>query len=256
MILNLLPEEKSKVADFATRNNLTGNVYPIIFECSPRSQQARMNVEKACRIANRVIKQNPQVIFLLSTTEPVPSQHDRIITTTGLSWRENAELTKYCQLFIGSSSGVSWLNLSTAGGNIPMIQNVCAEADFMEATFNPSVELDLMALGLPTDNIIELIDPSEEKLTACICCVIRDTFPIARQKFRERKDYTPYEILEHFATNTANAYYKYKNIYTAEFGPGYHARQLLLWMIKKIIPVRLKDAIKHHLNANRKNSNL
>ena len=58
----------------------------------------------------------------MSSQIEIVSNDPHIISGHTLSFRENAELTKYCSLLVGCSSGITWLATSDWAKPLPMIQ--------------------------------------------------------------------------------------------------------------------------------------
>lgn len=238
-VISLLPEEVERVADFARKHGLTdGGCYPVLFECSPLSCQSTMNVEKAIKISRRVIASYPQVKFILSTKDKLPDADDHIIDGSVLSWRENAELTKYCKLLVGCSSGITWLNMSDWAAKIPTVQSI--SNNFMDGVISPSLEIDLMYLGLSTEKVIEFVDPEDEKLIDCICWVIKDSFAGAKKVFQERRPYSKEELTTHFAMSATQAFYDYRDILKRDFVFVFHAKTWLKRIVKKIMSGKIR----------------
>ncbi len=132
-ILNLTARENKHVADFAEERNLTDpELFPILFECSPLSGQSAMDFEMAFSIARTLTRRYPQVRIILSSKTAF-EETSSIFDGSRISWRENAALTGYCKLLLGCSSGITWLNYSTAGAAIPTLQ-------FLEASYNAGIK--------------------------------------------------------------------------------------------------------------------
>jgi ADP-heptose:LPS heptosyltransferase len=198
-LIFLTQEEIKNVEAFAKKHELFENRwYPIIFEYTPQAFQSDFNEEKATKIAKKIIKENPHVKFIFSSHKPLTNHSSRMIDGSVLSWRENAELTKYCKLLVGCSSGITWINTSNAAAKIPMVQSICSEDKFFNGILTPSVELDFIRTGISTKSIIEFTDPSTEDLTYCLDLIIKKSFSEAKIKFFERKKCSSHIIDNYF----------------------------------------------------------
>ena len=111
---------------------------------------------------------------------PISSNSWRIIDGSVLSFRENAELSKYCTLLVGCSSGISWLCTSEWAKQLPMIQLINPRS-FWFASFIRDHE----HWGLSTELIIEMASCREDSLVDCILMTITDGFSDARIKYHE-----------------------------------------------------------------------
>ena len=89
----------------------------------------------------------------------------RIVDASSLTFRENAELSKYCTLLIGCSSGITWLLTSTWAKKIPTIQILKKGALLYEFA---SVSYDLNYWGQQTDHIIEITKFDEDYIFDCV----------------------------------------------------------------------------------------
>ena len=120
---------------------------------SPGSGQSKINNNFAIIISKRIIKRFENSVILLSSNQKIHTGNERIIDASELTFRENAELSKYCNLLIGCSSGITWLLTSTWAKKIPTIQILKKRALLFEFA---SVSYDLNYWGLSTDHIIEI----------------------------------------------------------------------------------------------------
>lgn len=105
-----------------------------------------------------------------------------IVDGSALGFREIAELTRYCSLFIGCSSGLTWLCTSDAARTIPMIQVLTKGAGMLGA-----VVADLDYWGLPSGHVIEMRDCDVEHAAACALDVLTAGLASARPKYHENQ---------------------------------------------------------------------
>ena len=180
-VLRLSTAEVENVRRFAAERKLSEKKPVILFECVPRSGQSSTNLEYALDVVKQVVSSLPSVCVILSSHLSFASNDDRIIDGSVLSFRENAELTKYCTVLVGSSSGISWLCTSDWAKRLPMIQLIKPDA-FCFA----SVVYDHEYFSLPCDSIIEMKDSNPGRLVQCIVSAIEDDFVRAKSVFHEK----------------------------------------------------------------------
>ena len=179
-VLRLRPGEVENVRQFAERNRLKESTHVILFECGPKSGQSAVTPEGALVLAERLVGSIEGVSVILSSDRSIPARDFRIVDGSVLSFRENAELTKYCTLLVGCSSGISWIATSDWAKPLPMIQLVNADP------WIPSSMLqDFEEQGLPTDLLIEMTEFSPEKVYDCIKTALGD-FKEAKRLFNTR----------------------------------------------------------------------
>jgi len=102
-----------------------------------------------------------------------------------LTYRENVELLNNCNLLIGCSSGITWLNSSTYSKKIPSIQVVNKDEVFTSSGGSASVIQDYKNFNIPTDEIIEFKDFSYDTLMDCIDITIKNDIKTAKCKYNE-----------------------------------------------------------------------
>jgi len=179
-IIRLTDVEIRNVHDFIQRHDLDGKKKVILFECVPYSGQSFVTPDFALDTARRLISEIPDVYFILSGNIPCASDEERIIDGSVLSFRENAELTKYCSLLVGCSSGISWLCTSDWAKPLPMIQLLKKRTSFY-ASFVHDYEYRQEDVSL----FLEMTDCSAEKLCECIKLIYTNGFPVARSRYHE-----------------------------------------------------------------------
>jgi hypothetical protein len=180
-VLRLSSAEIENVRIFAEFHHLKEKKYVILFECSPKSGQSFVTLDFALDVSKKIIEQISDLCVIISSNESFHSDDNRIIDGSILSFRENAELTKYCTLLIGCSSGISWLCTSDWAKPLPMIQ-LLKKGTSVYASFIHDHEYQ----GIPTCSIIEMTDCSVETLSQCIKTILNDGFSVARQIFHEQ----------------------------------------------------------------------
>ena len=214
-VVRLSESEVERVRVFAEAHRLRERQGVILFECVPRSGQSAATLEFALGIAHSLVRSVDNVSVILSSHVTFHSDNDRIIDGSVLSFRENAELSKYCTLLVGSSSGVTWLCTSDWAKPLPMIQMIKPDA-FCFA----SVVYDHQYFGLPYDSIIELRDDEPGRLLPCVLKVIAGDFTGARREFHRemRMSYRHYE-------NTQRTYLQHGRLVEAVRFFYFHVRR-------------------------------
>ena len=177
-VLILTDAEKQNVKLFAERNQLQQFKHIILWEYAPQSGQSVLSFDFVMKVAEK-ITQLPKTCVILSSANSFPST-TKIIDASSLRVRENAELTHYCSLLIGCSSGITWLSTSSAAKQLPMLQLLDPQAYFRNA---PSI--DFTWYGISTEELIELIKFDEEKIVSAVKAIIEEGIIVARQKFNE-----------------------------------------------------------------------
>ncbi len=177
-VLVLREEEKQKVKQFAESNQLQQFKNVILWEYAPQSGQSVFSFDFVMKVAER-ITQFPDTCVILSSANSF-SSGEKIIDASILSVRENAELTHYCSLLIGCSSGITWLSTSSAAKQLPMLQLLDPQAYFRNA---PSVDFD--RYGISTNELIELMDFGEEKIVKAVKTIVEEGIIKAKEKLNE-----------------------------------------------------------------------
>jgi hypothetical protein len=118
---------------------------------------------------------------LFCSNIPIQATASNIINASGLSFRENAELSKYCDLLVGCSSGITWLLTSDWAKPLPTIQLLNNKATW----FN-SVVKDHEVRGVPAGHVIELYDFDASSAAACILDALTGTFEQVRKKYHQQ----------------------------------------------------------------------
>ena len=180
-VIRLSPAEVENVRIFAESHHLEEKKHVILFECSPKSGQSFVTLDFAMEVSKKLIERIPDLCVIISSNDPVCSTDERIIDGSVLSFRENAELTKYCTLLIGCSSGISWLSTSDWAKPLPMVQ-LLKKKTFMYASFVHDHDYH----GIASDSIIEMTECSEDILADCISAIFSDGFLNARQIYHEK----------------------------------------------------------------------
>ena len=178
-VLVLSDEEIFRVAAFAEKHRLSSYKNVLLWEYAPQSGQNTLDFQMVKRIAEKLTSQK-ETCVILSAANSFEST-EKIIDASVLSVRENAELSKYCTLLIGSSSGITWLCTSSAGKLLPMVQLLNPKSPFLNA---PSVDFE--RYGISTHQLIELISFDELKILDCVETVIDEGVSAAKMQFNQQ----------------------------------------------------------------------
>jgi ADP-heptose:LPS heptosyltransferase len=176
-IIKLSNSETDRVKQFAIQHNLESYKHVILMECGPDSFVSSLNPGSAYRLAENVITKHDDVAIILSSNKRIDSRSARIIDGSVLSFRENAELTHYCTLFIGCSSGISWLTTTTQAKHLPKVILI----DY-SSFYTPSMVYDLEYCKLSTEDIIEVHENKNSlaELEDCTELIINNDFKKAK----------------------------------------------------------------------------
>jgi hypothetical protein len=159
-VIMLSQNEIDRVKVFAEKHDLKTMKNVILFESSPGSGQSGVTPDFVMQVAEELTK-IPRTVIILSGKEPLFSKNPAIIDGSGLSLRETVELTKYCTFLIGSSSGVTWICQSEQAKPLPTVQ-ILTEGSIA------SLINDHTYHNQPTDDIIELVSPSVERVVSSV----------------------------------------------------------------------------------------
>lgn len=178
-MLKIAIEEKEKVKNFAEAHKLKDYKNVILWEYAPQSGQSNLTFEFVMGLAKKITNLSSTCVILSSAKSFVPTS--KIIDASGLSVRENAELTHYCSLLIGCSSGITWLSTSNAAKQLPMIQLLNSQAFFLNA---PSVDFERN--GISSEYLIELIDIEEGRVYDCVRKIIEECFAYSKERYHQQ----------------------------------------------------------------------
>jgi hypothetical protein len=165
-VLRLLDQEVEHVKQFVDEYRLREYRNVVLFECAPGSNQSFLTPEVAIRVAKRVVNSHKGTAFVLSSHLAVRSDSPTIVDGSVLSFRENAELSKYCTLLLGCSSGITWLLTSDWAKKLPTIQFLGQSKRWYSFA---SVKYDHRFWGLDTAHILESNLAREEDVAELVC---------------------------------------------------------------------------------------
>ncbi len=191
-VLRLSDNEINNTRLFSEQHNLSNYKQVILFEFAPLSGQSAITKEIAIRITGKLCE-NKDIAVVLSSGNKIQHADKNIIDGSVLSLRETAALTHYCSMLLGCSSGITWVSTSDAAKQLPMIQIINPETDWV----NP-VSRDFKRYGMDANSVIELTHLNESELINCII-EASVNFSSAHAKYNQ-------EIPVHFKT-TRNIVY-------------------------------------------------
>jgi len=180
-ILRLGNDEIERVRNFAEQHNLLKRSHVILFEYTGSSSQSFVKPEYALSVAQRLLSRLPDCSIILSSHLKITTGDTRIIDGSVLTLRENAELTKYCSLLIGCSSGVTQIVLTDWAKPLPMIQLLLASTSVYA-----SIAHDLEYGQQSSEQVLEMTDCPIEQVVECAYTALIQGFYEARCRFNQR----------------------------------------------------------------------
>lgn len=120
-VVRLTAGEVENVRRFAAKHVLHRFKKTILFECIGTSGQSFLTDEFIEEFCGMIAADHPDVCLILSSNKKFGITAPNVVDGSQLSFRENAELTKYCSLFIGVSSGITWLCTADSAKDLPKI---------------------------------------------------------------------------------------------------------------------------------------
>jgi len=181
-VIRLREDEVQKVKDFADKYGLQQYRQVILFECSAFSGQSFVTPEWAMEVAQNLIRHHEDLFIIITTHFRLENLHPRIATASHLTLRENAELTKYCTLLVGCSSGITWIATTDWAKRLPMIQFLRRGIGFAFA----SVAYDHRYWGLDDSQIIETTNNDVQDAVKLISDVLVRGIAVCRPVYHRR----------------------------------------------------------------------
>ena len=181
-VLQLTSAEKNKVREYVTSNNFEKFTSVILMECSSFSGQSFVDSAWALKVAHKLVNEFEDLAIVVSTHENLNSDHKRILIANSISLRENVELSHYCSLLVGCSSGVTWSTVSEEAKRLPMVQFLNRVIGFSFA----SVVYDHERWSLSTADILETTNPSIEDAVKLISFVLKNGIGPAKERYHQQ----------------------------------------------------------------------
>lgn len=182
-VMRLKEEEVKRVAAFAEKHKLEEMKYVVLFESAARSRQSFINPSFALDVSKHLLSKLDNCAVILSSNEKIQTDNPRIIDGSELTLRDNAEVSKYCHLLVGCSSGISWICSSDWAKPLPTVQVL-----YRSTSVYASMHHDAEYFGLPTEKIIEVKDCGAEYLAGCIYESLTGDFSAVKKKYHEDVD--------------------------------------------------------------------
>ena len=170
-VIRLSENEISDVVQFMASHRITNSDMVILFEAASTSGQSFVTPEFAVHTAERALRNSPKIKFIISSDKRIDNVHPHIIDGSTLTFRQNAEVTKYCSLLIGCSSGISWLATSDWAKPLPQIQLLSGRTRMFASMFH-----DAKYFNLPTENFIELVDVEPQEVAEIVILSMREGY--------------------------------------------------------------------------------
>jgi hypothetical protein len=177
-VVRLSESEVRNVKRFAQGHKLEQFKNVILFECSPGSSQSSVNTGFALQVVKEITLRHPDTCFILSTPKAVMTSSAQIFDASVLTFRENAELSKYCTLLVGCSSGITWLCTSDWARKLDTIQ-IIDEGYGMFA----GVAYDQDLWNIDCSHILEISNKAIGSLAQIIEVTLTRGFPEAKQRY-------------------------------------------------------------------------
>ncbi len=178
-VVRLAQTEVGAVSKFVATHGLGPSDIIILMEAASSSGQSFVTPEYALRAAEIALRADHDLKFILSSDKKIESRNHNIIDGSALTLRENAELTKYCTLLVGSSSAISWIATSDWAKPLPQIQLLRKNTRMYASMLQ-----DAKYFGLPTENILEVVDVSPQETADMIISVVALGFAQTRSLYQ------------------------------------------------------------------------
>jgi hypothetical protein len=163
-----------------------------------------------------------------------------------LSIRENAELTKYCTLLIGASSGITWISTSDWSKRLPTVQLVRPDVELSN-----SLAYDFQKRGVDTSDIIEMHSYSAQRVFDCVDEILSGDFTTAKKKFHQ---VTPlkfelYRNIQHFLVIRGKFIESFHYLRRCKDEHGFHIQYLtvllaVFFRCLFLLPLKVVDKLK------------
>lgn len=181
-VLRLTPGEVERVKNFADALGLTRYKNVILFECSSFSGQSFVTPEWAIQVSLELVNRSADLFIIISTHLDLTDIHPRIVSASRLNLRENAQLTHYCSLLLGCSSGITWISTTDWARRLPMVQFIKRGIGFTFA----SVAYDHRYWKLDDSGIIETTNANTADAVRLIEAVLEQGVAAVKPAFHQR----------------------------------------------------------------------
>jgi len=179
-VIQLSISEIERVRIFSEKYKLFNYKKRVLFECSPGSGQSFVDFSFSLAVAEAVVARNNDVCIILSSPFPLNHPSPQILDASELTYRENAELLKYCTLLIGCSSGITWLATSEWAKKIDMLQLLNRNN-----VLYSGIKYDFELWNISTSNVIEVTINNKDYVIDCVIDILQKDFESAKRRFDE-----------------------------------------------------------------------
>ncbi len=180
-VICLSQKEVENVSNFINQNNISSYQHIILFEYAPGSGQSFVDFDFALEVSEYILENYKNVCFIFSSQNDISNVNSHIKDASKLSFRENAELLKYCTLLIGCSSGITWLSTSEwTNKKINTLQLLTQKSSLYAGLCHEHT-----LWNLPTQHIIELVDCDTNKVKNCLKKIFDKNFENAKNEFHQ-----------------------------------------------------------------------
>lgn len=177
--IDLTDQEAQEVDNWFRSSPAADASQVVLFECSSKSGQSFMTVEKAVEVARRITEARSKAVVIISTHEKLDIDNPRIVHGGALSIRQTTRLTNYVDLFVGCGAAVTVAATSGAAKpNLPTVQILSRDKSVFA-----SFRHDFTHFGKPTGNFLELTSEDPEHLSKVILVALADGFAHAQREF-------------------------------------------------------------------------
>jgi hypothetical protein len=181
-VVRLTENEVKNVAQFAVKHGLSLYKNIFLFEYAPSTgRSAKLDADFAINVAELICKDNSDICFVFTSPDKLKRTSKQIIDASELSFRENAELTKYCTLLVGCSSGITWLSTSDWAKKLPMVQVL--HEDLLDMRLYYGVAYDHQLWGLDNNQVIEISDKQCNNLSDILSLILSKSFNVAKTRY-------------------------------------------------------------------------
>jgi hypothetical protein len=180
-VVRLTDAQVAAVSEFVARHRLREFRHVVLFEFASHSGQSFVTEALAFEVARRITQGRDDTCVVMSAEHGAAQSDPRIVDGSVLGFLENAELSKYCSLLIGCSSGLSWLCTSDWARMPPTIQLLR-----QRTSVYASMVHDHEYHGLDTRHIVEMTDCAAGQIAQCALTALEQGIEVARERHHER----------------------------------------------------------------------
>jgi hypothetical protein len=177
--INLDDEEKAAVDAWIAASPAADASQVVLCECSSKSGQSFMNVERALELAEAITAARRGAVVIISTHEALATDNPRIISGGSLSIRQTARLSHHVDLFVGCGAGLTVA--ATSGVAKPGLPNI--QILRRRTSVYASFRYDFGYYGKPTGHFMELTSENPAHIRTAVLAAVIDGFESAKAEF-------------------------------------------------------------------------